>query len=562
MDMGKKRKKRNRTDLKQNFDKKGIGSKKTSIKAHKISACMIVKNEEELLPQCLESIKDFVDEIIIVDTGSKDRTVEIAESHGAKVYHHPWENDFSKHRNQSISYASYDWILIMDADEAFFPQDAPNIKRIVQETRSDFLYLQCYDLEKTGAINGFFNQVRLFKNNLGMHYTKTVHNQLQTIGKGEYTRLRFKHYGYDLSPEKMEAKHIRTTNLLKEMLEINPEDAYSRHQLAASYSMHREYSKVIEHGEMALDIMRRKKLRNEFFFTTFYLVAKGYYTLNETASAERVCLEALEFFDMHLDICHILAAIYFKRRSIEQCRIMSLCYLRIYEQLDDDPSLIGSGSCYCYNKNKRSEIFMGLACVHFLEKDYETADIYFRKAFDDSGRHMEKAENVYRFYLEQHMDEKAMQWLMAAYESGCSKGETPGTLQNHSNLYLKIGKKYLQQGDPNAAQECLEHTEDNHLTLDEKLEKRLLQIWLFWSNGAIDDLIQKLESLMTFLGLNTDRCLNSFDDLGMLVYDIVELLCERRQWHLAEPALNLAIQIAPSLFEPEKFQQLLAGASQ
>jgi len=96
-----------------------------------------------------------------------------------------------------------------------------------------------------------------------------------------------------------------------------------------------------------------------------------------------------------------------------------------------------------------------------------------------------------------------------------------------------LEKKYLQQGDPNAAQECLEHAEDNHLTLDEKLEKRLLQILLFWS-----------------------------DDLGMLVYDIVDLLCERGQWHLAEPALNLAIQIAPSLFEPEKFQQLLAGAEQ
>jgi tetratricopeptide (TPR) repeat protein len=265
---------------------------------------------------------------------------------------------------------------------------------------------------------------------------------------------------------------------------------------------------------------------------------------------------------MYLDICHILAAIYFKKRSIEPCRAMSLRYLRIYEQLDENPSLIRSGGCFCYNKSKRSDIFTGLACVHFLEKDYETADAYFKKAFDDSGRHMEKAENIYRFYLEQHMDEKAMQWLMVAYETGYSKGETPDILRDHANLYLKIGKKYLQQGDPNAAQKCLEHAEDNHLTLDETLEKRLLQIWLFWSNGAIDDLIQKLESLMTFLGLNIDRCLNSFDDLGMLVYDIVDALCERQQWHLAESALNLAIQIAPSLFEPEKFQQLMAGAEQ
>ena len=528
----------------------------------KISACMIVKNEEELLPQCLDSVKDYVDEVIIVDTGSTDRTVEIAKKYTDKVYFHPWQNSFSEARNHYLKYAIGDWIFQIDADEELFAEDGLKLRNTVNEGGADYYFCQFYDIDKNGDVKGVFNLIRLFHNRMGMNYTQKVHNQLQTQGTGAFSKIRVKHYGYDLSKEKMTEKYIRTTNLLKEMLEVDPEDAYSRHQLAASYSMHKEYSKAIEHGEMALDIMRRKKLRNEFFFTTFYLVAQGYYTLNDTALAERVCLEALEFFDMHLDVCHILAAIYFKRRSIEQCRTMSLRYLRIYEQLDDDPSLIGSGSCYCYNKNKRSEIFTGLACVHFLEKDYETADNYFRKAFDDSGRHMEKAENVYRFYLEQHMDEKAMQWLMAAYEAGCSKGETPDTLWNHSNLHLKIGKKYLQQGDPNAARKCLEHAEDNHLTLDEKLEKRLLQIWLFWSNGAIDDLIQKLESLMTFLGLNTDRCLNSFDDLGMLVYDIVELLCERRQWHLAEPALNLAIQIAPSLFEPEKFRQLLAGAKQ
>ena len=83
-----------------------------------ISACMIVKNAEELLPQCLESVKDVVDEIIVVDTGSTDKSIEIAESYGAKMYHHPWENDFSKHRNQSIGYATGDWILWIDADEA------------------------------------------------------------------------------------------------------------------------------------------------------------------------------------------------------------------------------------------------------------------------------------------------------------------------------------------------------------------------------------------------------------------------------------------------------------
>ena len=83
----------------------------------KISACMMVKNEEEMLPRCLNSIKHLIDELIVVDTGSTDKTIEIAESFGAKIYHHPWENNFSKHRNQSLGYATGDWILLVDADE-------------------------------------------------------------------------------------------------------------------------------------------------------------------------------------------------------------------------------------------------------------------------------------------------------------------------------------------------------------------------------------------------------------------------------------------------------------
>ena len=92
---------------------------------------MMVKNEEKLLPGCLESIKDHVDEIVIVDTGSTDHTVSIAESFGANVYHHPWENHFSKHRNQSMSYAKGDWIFIIDADEELILPKGKSILRIL-----------------------------------------------------------------------------------------------------------------------------------------------------------------------------------------------------------------------------------------------------------------------------------------------------------------------------------------------------------------------------------------------------------------------------------------------
>lgn len=86
-------------------------------KSSTLSVCLIVKNEEIFLSQCLESIKHAVDEIIIVDTDSTDSTVDVAESFGTKVYHHPWRNSSSEGRNYSLYYATCDWLFQIDADE-------------------------------------------------------------------------------------------------------------------------------------------------------------------------------------------------------------------------------------------------------------------------------------------------------------------------------------------------------------------------------------------------------------------------------------------------------------
>ncbi len=525
-----------------------------------ISLCMIVKNEEACLGRCLKSVSDHVDEIIIVDTGSTDGTVEIAKSYGARVYHHPWENDFSKHRNQSISYATGDWIFILDADEELFPEGGSALRNAVRKGKADYYHCRLYDVNKDGSIHGIFYHIRLFRNGMGMCYKRKVHNQLQVRGDGIFSAIRIRHYGYDLTPEQMETKHIRTTTLLKEMLVNDPEDAYCLFQLSSSYSMHREFDSAIQYGEMALEIMRRKRLRNSFFTNAFYTVAHGYYALGKLEAAERVCLEALDFFPMHLDMCHILASIYFKRRSLDLCRTTSQRYLSIYEEFERNPALMGSACCHSFTK--RNEIFFGLACTHFLEKDFEGADQYFWKGFEDSGKCLEHAENICRFYLEQRMDEKALLWLKITYETGLSKGSDPTIFQERKTLYLKIGKDLLQQGDLKAAADCLHKAEDEGLTADEQLEKRLLQTQLYWQVEATDDFIQSLESLMRTLGMNTNLCLHSIEDMGRIVYDIAEEFCRRKQWPFAEAALRLAIRIAPVIFDHDKFDRLLVDAEQ
>jgi glycosyltransferase involved in cell wall biosynthesis len=378
---------------------------------------MMVKDEEALLPQCLESIKEAVDEIIVVDTGSTDRTVEIAKSYGAKIYHHPWENNFSKHRNQSISYASQDWILIMDADEAFFYEDAPKLKRILRETHADFLYLQCYDLEKTGKVHGVFNQVRLFRNSLDMNYTSRVHNQLQTVGKGEYSKLRFRHFGYGLSPDKMEEKHKRTTSLLLQSIREDPENPYYHHQLAASYSMHREFEKAIEEGELALALMREKGLKSIYFVNVYYAVAQGCFALGDLDRAESVCREALDFFELDLNAYHFLAAICYMKKDLSACKEMSWKYLELHQMFEDYPEKMQD--IYFNSYDKRHEIYYGMACIHFLEKDFEKAEEYFQRAFEDEGKPTEMAKKISLFYLEQSMEKNALKWLDTAYDVGC-----------------------------------------------------------------------------------------------------------------------------------------------
>ena len=101
----------------------------------KLSFCMIVKNEEASLPQCLNSVKDVVDEMVVLDTGSTDKTVEIAKEFGAKVYHFEWCNDLSAARNESLKYVQGDWVLVLDADEVLTPEIVPQMKQAMMSDR-------------------------------------------------------------------------------------------------------------------------------------------------------------------------------------------------------------------------------------------------------------------------------------------------------------------------------------------------------------------------------------------------------------------------------------------
>ena len=169
-----------------------------------ISLCMIVKDEEEMLPGCLEPLRGVVDEMIVVDTGSSDRTVEIAESFGAKVVSFPWNGSFSDARNASIEAASGDWLIYLDADEHMEAQDARHLRALLGRTWREGFYL--VETNYTGGSDAgsavTHMALRVWRNRPRYRFSGRIHEQkTHTMPtylpeRFETTRIRVRHYGY------------------------------------------------------------------------------------------------------------------------------------------------------------------------------------------------------------------------------------------------------------------------------------------------------------------------------------------------------------------------------
>ena len=107
-----------------------------------ISLCMLAKDEEKTIAKAINSVKSIVDEIIVVDTGSKDNTKKIAESLGARVYTFAWKDDFSEARNFAKSRCTKDWILVLDADEIIAEKDIKKIKELAEKDNIAYRFIQ------------------------------------------------------------------------------------------------------------------------------------------------------------------------------------------------------------------------------------------------------------------------------------------------------------------------------------------------------------------------------------------------------------------------------------
>lgn len=195
-----------------------------------ITLAMIVKNEEKDLGRCLESAKNIFDEIVIVDTGSTDRTKEIAESYGAKIYDFEWINDFSVARNYATEKSTNEWIVFLDADEVLDEGTKNEISRFVEnnpDAIGRFKFMHKVDRNGEVAYKTSYAS-RLYKKN--MKFTGKIHEQVATDLPRKNVGALIFHDGYY-----KKEKSGRNIPLLLEALENDPGSAYYHFQLGREY---------------------------------------------------------------------------------------------------------------------------------------------------------------------------------------------------------------------------------------------------------------------------------------------------------------------------------------
>ena len=195
----------------------------------RVSVCLIVKDEESFLPQCLRSIRALASQIIVVDTGSTDRTSEIAREFGAEVHSFPWCDDFSAARNAALEHATGDWILSLDADEELMPKQGSILSREIQA--ANVMGYRLPILSSGHEQQGCGYVPRLFRNAPGLFYVGRIHEQAfssieaccrQWGLKHELGHAALLHHGFTIEVLASRNKVERNLRLLQRSIEEEP----------------------------------------------------------------------------------------------------------------------------------------------------------------------------------------------------------------------------------------------------------------------------------------------------------------------------------------------------
>lgn len=306
-----------------------------------ISACMIVKDAEKHLERCLNSLQGIVDEIIIVDTGSKDTTMEIAQRFGAKIHHFSWIGDFSEARNESLKYATKDWILYVDDDEAFDRRELQQLKSRLEGLDADALIIPKKNFTNKRNIEGWTpsreiegfegyfisKRIQMFRNHKEIKFSYRLHETVMPSLKEKRFRIReitdvsLIHYGYGGTRDSY-------VSLVEKELEEHGNNIKVLYEAGVVFLNKSMYDKAIE------AFTKVRKIHPNFM-NTLNNLGTAYMKKGKFHDAAQVFLDAIDKNEKNISAYNNLAAIFWKVKNYERAEFL----LKRGLQIKKDPRM-------------------------------------------------------------------------------------------------------------------------------------------------------------------------------------------------------------------------------
>lgn len=347
-----------------------------------LSIGLMVKNEENYLDKCLKSLKMILNnldsELIIVDTGSTDNTVDIAKKYTSKVYSHKWNNDFSEIRNIILNYCKGDWFFFIDGDQVL--EDCTEfINFFLNNTYQNYksATINIKELEDSNNENLFSISVsaRLFLKDKDFKFIKAIHEQPLLKGPIKNLNVFCKHYGYISNDmDALNAKSCRNIEILQKELLKNPDDIYLLYHLSVSYGLAKNYFEAINYIQKAYNIVQTIDNKSDYLYI-YQTLCLLYFNIKDYEKLEYYSTESLKYNNTLIDIWYFLGVSQ-KELKKNMASITSFeTYLELYNSFD---SLKKNLSLTYYTLDNVEDAYYFLFEL-FKDIDYNSAKKYLFK---------------------------------------------------------------------------------------------------------------------------------------------------------------------------------------
>ena len=331
-----------------------------------VSVCMMgaQDGDVEYLPQCLESVSDLADQLVFLNTKSnreKGFPADLLKQHGAEVHEHSWENDFSLHRNQSLSYCRGDWVFLIDCDEELFG-DSEAFKLFLAELPEHVVCVKVLLADIQGGKEAMrFNTAKCFRRGY-VHYRSIVHNQPVIHGAGiNCADVYLQHYGYDLTAEGKQAKDKRTGDLLKKRLEDDPEDYQAHFYLSQSAGQNGDAETCLYHAMQYIENRGKVAGWNNSIWAT---AAQAAANMGDIGKAKEIIFQGLNEIPKDLDLNWMAAKYAVQTSDVKMLMQHGQQYLETYHAYQHDPSIQKERFTYSTKAEDLASVLFHLGYVY------------------------------------------------------------------------------------------------------------------------------------------------------------------------------------------------------